>query len=87
MKCIYHRPEAGVIYSLPTDCQPVIYWATTHLLARLFNSNTQETMKKQMYPSDFSRSPPLHEEILPTTLTVIEGLTFILFLAVNPVHI
>ena len=44
MKLIYHEHEARVIYSLMTDRQPVIYWATKHLLARLyFDSNTQET--------------------------------------------
>ena len=34
MKRIYHEREARVIYSLTTDRQPVIYWATNHLLAR-----------------------------------------------------
>ena len=54
MKWIYHEHEARVIYSLMTDRQSVIYWATNHLLARLcFDSNTQETTKKQLYPSDF----------------------------------
>ena len=61
-----------------TDRQPVIYWATNHLLARIyFDSNTQETTKKQLYPSDFSSFSPLHEEIPPTTLTVIEAFTCI----------
>ena len=46
MKWIYHEREARVIYSLTTDGQPVIDWATNHLLARIyFDSNTQETTK------------------------------------------
>ena len=74
VKWIYHECKARVIYSLTTDRQPVIYWATNHLLARInFNSNTRETTKKQLYPSDFSSFPPLHKEIPPTTLTVIEA--------------
>ena len=78
MKWIYHEREARVIYSLTTDRQPVIYWVTNHLLARIyFDSNTQETTKKQLYPPDFSSFPPLHEEIPPTTLTVIEAFTCI----------
>ena len=56
MKWIYHVREARVIYSLTTDRQLVIYWATNHLLARLyFDYNTQEMTKKQLYPSDFSQ--------------------------------
>ena len=78
MKWIYHEREARVVYSLTTDQQPVIYWATNHLLARIyFDSNAQETTKKQLYPSDFSIFPPLHEEIPPTTLTVVEAFTCI----------
>ena len=78
MKWIYHEREARVIYSLSTDRQPVIYWATNHLFARIyFDSNTQETTKKQLYPSDFFSFPPLHEEIPPTTLTIIEAFTCI----------
>ena len=39
MKWIYHEHEAGVIYSLKTDRQPVIYMylATNYLLARLIS--------------------------------------------------
>ena len=60
------------------DWQPVIYWATNHLLARIyFDSNTHETTKKQLYPSDFSSFLPLYEEIPLTTLTVIEVFTCI----------
>ena len=78
MNWIYHEREARVIYSLTTDRQPMIYWAKNHLLARTyFDSNTQETKKTQLYPSDFSSFPPLHEEIPPTTLTVIEAFTCI----------
>ena len=39
-----------------------MYWATNHLLARLyFDSNIQETTKMQVYP-DFSSFLPLHEK-------------------------
>ena len=63
MKWICHEREAQVIYSLMTDHQPVIYWATNHLLARFyFDFNTQETTKKQMYPSDVSSFRLLHEK-------------------------
>ena len=59
MKWIYHEREARVIYTLRTDRQPVIFWETNHLLARLcFNSNTQETTKRQVYPLDVSNFPP-----------------------------
>ena len=62
MKWIYHECEVGVIYSLTTDRQPVTYWTTNHLLARFdFDSNTQETTKRQVYPSDVSSFPQLHE--------------------------
>ena len=67
-----------LIYSLTTDQQLVIYWAINHLLARIyFDSNTQETTKKQLYPSDVSSFLPLHEEIPPTTSTLIEAFTCI----------
>ena len=57
------KHEARVIYSLITDRQPVIYWATNHLLARLyFDSNTQEMTKRQAYLSYVSSFPPLHEK-------------------------
>ena len=63
MKWIYHKREARVINSLMTDRQPVIYWATNHFLARFyFDSNTQETTKRQVFPSDASSFPPLHEK-------------------------
>ena len=78
MKWIYHEREARVMYSLTTARQPVIYWATNHLLVKIyFDSNTQETTKKQLHLLDFSSFPPLHEETPPTTLTVIEALTCI----------
>ena len=78
MKWTYHEREARVIYSLTTDQQPVIYWATNHLLVRIyFDSNTQETTKNQLYRSFFFQFfPPLYEEIPPTTLTVIEVFTY-----------
>ena len=37
-----------------------MYWATNHLLTRLyFDSNTQETTTKQMYPSEVASFRPL----------------------------
>ena len=63
MKWIFHEREALVIYSLMTDLQQVIYWAMNHLQARLyFDSNTQETMKRHVYPSDVASLLPLHEK-------------------------
>ena len=63
MKWIYHEREARVMYSLTSDRQPVIYWATNHSLTRLFfDSNTQETTKRQVYLSDVASFPPLHEK-------------------------
>ena len=61
MKSIFHECEVPVIYSLRTGQQPVIYWATHHLLARLyFDSKTLEMPKRQVNPSDVSSFPPLH---------------------------
>ena len=63
MKWIFHLPKAQVIYSLTTYRQPMIYWATNHLKARLyFDSNTQETTKRHVYPSDVASFLPLHEK-------------------------
>ena len=51
VKWIFHECKAPVIFT--DDRQPVIYWATNHLLARLyFNFNTHEMTKRQVYPSD-----------------------------------
>ena len=66
MKWMYHERGARVIYSLTADRQPVIYWATNRLLARIcFDSNTQTqktTKRRKVYPSDVARFPPLHEK-------------------------
>ena len=63
VKWIFHEREARVIYSLTTDRQPVIYWATNHLLARLyFDSNTQEPTKRQVFSSGVASFPPLHDK-------------------------
>ena len=62
MKKTFHDHEARVIYSLTTDRQPVTYLATNHLLARFhFDFNTQETTKRQVYPSEVASFPLLHE--------------------------
>ena len=66
MKCIFHKREARVIYVLLTERQPVIYWATNHLLARLdFNFNAQEMKVQQVYPSDVASFLPLLEKKSP----------------------
>ena len=71
MRWIFHEREARVIHSLTTDLQPVIYWATNHLLARLYfssnthtkqNNNNKKRTKRQVYPSDIANFPPLHEK-------------------------
>ena len=65
MKWKYLEREARVIYLLTIDGQPMLYWATKHLLARLyFNSNTQAMTKTQVYPSDVSSFsfPPVYEK-------------------------
>ena len=60
MKWILDEREARVIYSLTIDRQPVIYWATNHMLARLyFDSNTQQNNENA---SVSFRFPPLHEK-------------------------
>ena len=56
-----HEREAQVIYLLTTDRQTVNYYSTIHALKQIyFVSNTQETMKKKLYPSDSSNFPSLH---------------------------
>ena len=56
-----HERKARVIYLLTTDRQTVNYYSTIQALELIvFDSNTQETMKKQLYPSDSSNFPPLH---------------------------
>ena len=63
MKWIFHELEARVTYSLTTDRQAVIYWATNHLLARLyFDSNTHKTKKRQVYPSEIASFLSFHEQ-------------------------
>ena len=62
---IYHKLEERVIYPVTTDRHPVIYWATNHLYmeARLyFDSYTQETTERQVYPSDFFQISAVHEK-------------------------
>ena len=45
---------------LTTDRQTVNYYSTIHSLELIyFDSKTQETMKKQLYPSDFYNFPSL----------------------------
>ena len=59
---IYYERGAREIYSPTTGRQLVNYWVINHLLARhYFDSNTLETTKRHMYPSDISSFAPLHE--------------------------
>ena len=41
-----------------------------------FDSNTQETMKNQLYPSDSSNFPPLHWRNAAKGLTVTQAFTY-----------
>ena len=71
--------------SLTTDRQSVMYWATTHLLARLyFDSNTQETTKKSSVEENANASfrhfkffAITRKEIPSRSLTVVEAFTYI----------
>ena len=49
-------------------------WIITQLLI-YFDSNIQETMKKQLYPSDYSKFPPLHWRNPAKGLTVTPAFT------------
>ena len=72
--CKVDQREARVIYLLTTDRQTVIYYSTIHALELIyFDSNTQKTIKKQLESSDSSSFPPLHKEIPPTILPVIQA--------------
>ena len=63
MGWIYHQHKARVHYSLTTDRQSVIYWATNHMLARLyFDSKTHETEKKASVSFKCFQFPPLYEK-------------------------
>ena len=58
------------------DRQRMIYWAINHLLAKIyFDCNTHETMKKQLYPSDSSKFPPMHWITLQIFVTVTQTFT------------
>ena len=75
MKWIYHQRIARVIFSLTTDRQPVIYWATNQVLARFyFDSSTQETTKRQVYPSDVSSFLLLQEMKSRQNVDCIKGI-------------
>ena len=61
-------------YNWPT----VNYYSTIHALELIyFDSNTQETMKKQLYPSNTSNFPPLHWRNSAKSLTVMHAFTYI----------
>ena len=67
-------------YLLTTDRQTVNYYLTIHALKlTYFHSNTQETMKKQLYPSDSSNFPLLHWKKPTKTWSVTQAFTFIAY--------
>ena len=67
-----------MIYLHTTDRQTVKYYSTIHALELIyFDSNTQETMKKQFYPSDSSNFPSLHWRNPAKGLTVTQAFTYI----------
>ena len=56
----------------------MIYYSTIHALELIyFNSNTQETIKKQFYTSDSSNFPPLLWRIPQIYFTVTQMFTCI----------
>ena len=60
MKEIKSRAQSASDYLLISDRQTVNYYSTIHALELIyFDSNTQETMKKQLYRSCSSNFPPL----------------------------
>ena len=72
---IYQEREERVIYPLMTDRQPLIYWASNHLIARIyFDSNTNDekaSMSFRCCRFYIKRNPAKN-------LTVIDMLTCIL---------
>ena len=66
---------------LIADQQTVIYYSTIQALELIcFDSNTQETMKMQLYPSNSSNFPSLHRRIPQIFLTVTQTFTCITFI-------
>ena len=73
MNCwvIDHGQEVICKVEHTIDQQTMIYYSTIHALELIyFNSNTQETMKKQLYASVSSNFPPLHWRIQQIFLSV-----------------
>ena len=63
MKSIYHKREVRVIYSLTTERKSVINGQ--QIICKqvsFFDSNTQETTKRQVCSLDVSRFPPLYKK-------------------------
>ena len=57
----HHISCTCVICLLTTDRQTVNYYSKIHALELLYSdSDTQESMNRQLYPSDSSNFPPLH---------------------------
>ena len=75
MKWINHEREARVKDSLTIDRQPVIYWATNHLLARIYSDSN--TLEASVPFRCFLFSAITSKEIPPRILTVIEAFTCI----------
>ena len=78
VKWIYHNHEARVMYSLTTDQQQVVYWATNHLLARLVLILTpRKRWKGKCILRCFQFFTIAWKEIPPKLLTAIEALSCI----------
>ena len=57
------------------------YYSIIHALELIyFDSNTQEMMKTQLYPSDFSNFPPLYWRNPAKRLTVTQEFTYISYI-------
>ena len=73
-----HEREAWVIYLFTTGLQTVNCCSTIHALELTYiDSNTLETMKKQLYLSDTFKFPPLHWRCPAKGLTVVQAFTCI----------
>ena len=69
-----------MIYLLTTDRQAVNYYSIIHILELIyFDSNAQETMKKQLYPSNSCNFLPLHWRNPAKCLTVTQAYTGIVY--------
>ena len=74
--CVTSMKRKWYNYLLTTDQQTMIYNSTIHALKLIyFDSNTQETMKKRLYPSGSTKVLLLCWRILQIFLTVTQTFT------------